>query len=88
MIHPLIRKVAKAHAQYEVDSMSPDELRSAAMDNRLSELYNAAGGIDKESLLDALLSRFDGNTDAVREYMVSHGVAYADAEKAIAAFMA
>lgn len=79
--------------------MSLDELKSAAMDSRLSEMFNAAGSIDRESLLENLLQRFDGDTDAVRRYMVEQGgfdpgdakaVAAADGaiEKAIAEFMA
>jgi hypothetical protein len=84
----LLHKVAKAHAQYEVDSMSLDELKSAAMDSRLSEMFNAAGSIDRENLLENLLQRFDGDTDAMREYMVEQGVSDSDAETAIAEFMA
>ena len=84
----LLYKVAKDHSQYEVDSMSLDELRSAAMDSRLSEMFNAAGGIDCDNLLENLLQRFDGDTDAMREYMVGHGVTDANAEAAIAEFMA
>lgn len=68
--------------------MSLDELRSAAMDSRLSEMFNAAGSIDRESLLENLLQRFDGDTDSIREYMVEHGVTDSDAEAAIAEFMA
>lgn len=68
--------------------MSLDELKSAAMDSRLSEMFNAAGSIDREHLLENLLQRFDGDTDAMREYMVEQGVSDSDAEAAIAEFMA
>jgi|LakMenE01Jun11ns_1017448.scaffolds.fasta_scaffold9529143_2 hypothetical protein len=84
----LIRKIAEAHCQRDVDSMSLDELRNAAMDSRMSELQNAAGGVSQDDLLDSLLMRFDGDTDLVREFMVENGADGADAEEAIAKFMA
>jgi hypothetical protein len=84
----LIRKIAEAHCQRDVDSMSLDELRNAAMDSRMSELQNASGGISQDELLDSLLMRFDGDTNLMWEFMVNHGADGADAEEAIAKFMA
>jgi hypothetical protein len=83
----LIRKIAEAHCQRDVDSMSLDELRNAAMDSRMSELQNAAGGVSQDDPLDSLLMRFDGDTNLVREFMVENGANEADAEAAIAKAM-
>lgn len=82
-----LHKIAEAYARKEVDSMSLKELRSAAIDSRLSELHNCAGGIDSELLLDSLLLNNDGDTDLVREFMVANGADDSDAEKMIAEFM-
>ena len=83
----VLRKIAHSHAQYEVDSMSLDELKSAAIDSRLSEMSNAAGGVDQVLLLENLIQRFDGDTDTIRQYMVAHGVTDHIAEQAIVEFM-
>jgi hypothetical protein len=85
---PTLRKVAEALCKREVDSMSLDELRNAAIDSRISEFQNAAGGVSQNDLLDSLLMRFDGDTDLVREFMVENGMDEDDAEVAIANFMA
>lgn len=83
-----LRKVVEALCKRDVDSMSLDDLRSAAIDSRISEFQNAAGGISQDKLLDSLLMRFDGDTDLVREFMVENGMDEDDAEVAIAKFMA
>jgi hypothetical protein len=82
-----LQKIAEAFARKEVDSMSLDEMRSAAIDSRLSELHNCAGGIDSLLLLDSLLQDNDGDTDRMREFMVANGANDSDAEKMIAEFM-
>jgi hypothetical protein len=84
----LIREIAEAHCQRYVDLMSLDELRNEAMDSRMSELQNASGGVSQDELLDSLLTRFDSDTGLVLEFMVNHGADGADAEEAIAKFMA
>jgi hypothetical protein len=82
-----LQKIAEAFARKEVDSMSLDKMRSAAIDSRLSELHNCAGGIDSLLLLDSLLQDNDGDTDRMREFMVANGANDSDAEKMIAEFM-
>jgi hypothetical protein len=84
----LIRKIAEAHCQREVDSMSLDELRNAAMDSRMSELHNAAGEVSQDDLLDSLLMRFGGDIGLVVEFMAENGADGEDAEAAIAEFIA
>lgn len=83
-------KIAEAYANKVVDSMSFDELRSAAFNGRYLELHDCGDStrnIDKESLIDSLVCLFDGDTDRVREFMVANGANDSDAEKMIAEFM-
>lgn len=80
-------ELANAFAKEEVDSMSLNELQSAARDSRVSELCNAAGGIDEEMLLESIILRYDSDTNLAREFMTKNGLDDKEAEKLISDFM-
>lgn len=80
-------QIAKAFATYHVDSMSLGELRAVAINSQFDELCNAAGSIDSEVLIDSLLQCTGGDTDAMRELMVSFGADDKEAEQIIAQFI-
>ncbi len=87
MDQPVARELANAFAKEEVDSMSLDELQSAARESRVSEVCNAAGGIDVVMLLESIFLRYDGDTDLAREFMVKNGVDDNEAERMLSDFM-
>jgi hypothetical protein len=87
MDQSVARELANAFAKEEVDSMSLDELQSAARESRVSEVCNAAGGIDVEMLLESILLRYDGDSDLARGFMVKNGLDDGEAEKYISDFM-
>lgn len=83
----LLYKIAETDAQYDVDSMSPEELRAEAEESRMRHVQDAAGRIDMLTLFETLLNRFYGDTDAMREFVVSCGVSDLLAKEVIADFV-
>lgn len=83
-------EIAHAYSHLEVENMDLSQLKELARRCVVSEMCDESSCVDEEVLLESLInhSEFEGDTDRVREFMVANGANDADAEKAIAAFMA